>query len=258
MQKNITDYFDNWGLIVILDTKDGGDTCANEFTVMYCSIMSDIEPDRPLYKLEQLFSGQVPIRHPDKTKWYSEEQRTSRDQLRPLLYFLSVYRGAAAAYYRSKIVKACVKNYFLFAWNKYPNGYAWHSDLPKRKVDFLGPEIWATFIRMYRLWFLWPLLCIFDIATLLSSLHKQLCFFAYNNAYWGRPQLWFKIGLKYDPDQRNHALGSHFASKVLPTPISLINKVIYGTKLPRESFRLFWKIKPTEPPIDEYLKLLYK
>lgn len=266
MQKNLKDYVDEWGLVCTKPAPqifDGGDTCANEFTLLYIkhSKAGAVNEESRIaidHKLKCIFDkpSKLYVRHPDPKMWYSDVNRFSRDQMRPLLYFLGLqikHMGIKA--HRRNLFKQHLKHLLLFTWNtkrnfqyESPEEHAlkstkdvkhnWRSKLP----DFTGPEVWATWIRVLRLRVLWPLLLVLDLELLLSSCVKQMM---------------FRLLGQLKHDQRNHALGVHFANSNMPTPVSWLAKLIYGKKLPLAAFKSFWS-HPSEPPIDLYISKLYR
>lgn len=274
MQKQLKDYTDDWGLLCYKaadGTMDGGDTCANEFTRLYC-IHANRKQQKPsaeevieiTHKLRAMFdapSGKY-VRHPDPTKWYSEIDRFSRDQLTPLLHFLAlnVPTKAVKAHW-ANLVWQHAKRLFCFTWNsrknfQYPTleehlakstpdvkwNYGWK--LP----DITGPSIWSVYCRgtlarvpkivtwVFYLLML-PILLLGDLENLAGVVHKR--FFSAST------------------DHRNTAISVHYAAQFWPTPISRLAALVYGTATPRAAFAKFWAAKPEEPPIDLYMNKLY-
>lgn len=182
-------------------TFDGGDTAA------IIGTMACLEPGVPADKRllmyphmmvrqliydEEKYPRRSPVRHPDPTKWYGQEDRFSRDQLIPLLcYMLSLVLYDKRLDVLFEMHK---RNWFLFAWNTRKNG---SFDAPEKPADITGPEIWALWIRIYKpiigMLFLWVL----DIETLVGSV------------IWR----WFRK----DRVTRNHMLVCITAYKSVPT-----------------------------------------
>jgi hypothetical protein len=271
VMKQLKDYTDAWDLVCTKPADsvlDGGDTCANEFTLLYARyykikfLMADerVAIDHKLRAVYDKPSG-LYVRHPDPNCWYSDINRFSRDQMRPLLYFLGLpikHLGMKA--HRRNLFKQHLKHLLLFTWNskrnfqyETPEEHALKStpdvkhNWASKMADFTGPETWATWVRVLRCRALWPALLVLDTQILITSIAKQFQFAAYKLG-------WVK---KFKHDQRNHALGVHFANLVMPTPISWLAKLIYGKTLPQTAFKSFWS-HPSEPPIDMYIGKLYK
>jgi hypothetical protein len=273
LEKRELDYIDDWGLLCVrthLNTLDGGDTCANEFSRLYC-----LHHERPQQiTAEQLVDIETKLamlcnrlaerylRHPDPAKWYSDTDRLSRDQLTPLLHFLALnVNSPAAKQHWNRLVKIHARRLFCFAWNTVRNfqyktledhlakstpDVTWN---PKWKLpDFCGPSIWTVYIRgaLNRLprgsahlifLLILPLLTLLDLESAVSSIQRRF---------------------DGETDQRNTAISTHFAARFWPTPVSLLAKLIYGTKAPRAAFKAWWADKPGEPPLHTYFNNLYK
>lgn len=261
MHKHIRDYIDDWGLVCTLEAngaRDGGDTCANEFTILYCQYAGkQTKPTKDQqaemqHKLRAVYDAPsgLYVRHPDPAKWYSDTDRFSRDQMRPLLYFLGLnVQCKSAKAHKQNLFKAHAKRGFLFTWNTKRNfqygteaehkakstpDVAW--DYGTKTPDFTGPEVWASWLRAWRVWPLWPVLWLLDLQLLINTILTL-----------GNPKT----------DMRNHALGTDFAARIMPTPVSLLNKHIYRCMKPQKAFKAFWE-PIHEPPIDVYLNRLYK
>lgn len=94
----------------------------------------------------------------------------------------------------------------------------WRNFSRAQNGDICGPDIWAAMIRLKRMWYLWPLLWVFDIAHLVNSL--ILCFWK------GR-----------DPDNvgddNNHVMHIWVSMESLATPVSWFARAIYVWYRPR-------------------------
>lgn len=219
-------------MVVTLE-KDGGDTCAHGNAIEYGAFLTG-QTDGILVanndKL-QVSPGRF-CRHPDTIKWYSNPDTLSRDQLTPLLLNLGLTSGHPRL---KSLFFAHMRRGFLFAWNTRMNGaypgqptYAWK--LP----DLTGPEIWACWIRAMDAWYLYPLLCLFDVQTLISSVQRR--YFATDNI------------------QMNQVLITDFSTRRLPTPVSLLAREIYGKKVGRGALTTMWgDPMPNNPPVNQYL-----
>lgn len=254
--KDIKDYIDQYGMIVTKGM-DGGDSCAHGFSMIYASLIlngrdelktalgSDSSGPLSTYssKLE-LAPGRY-VRHPDKDKWYSDLDRLSRDQFLPILAALGLVQHKEKL---NRLFKAHLKRGLLFAWNTrknfvykdkaehelkstpdVPHNYKWK--LP----DLTGPEVWAAWIRAYRCKLLYPLLLILDLENLVGSVKRRM------------------QGMQGDDIQMNHVVMTDFATRVMPTPVSLLSRFIYGKKCARWALNNKWGRLEDEPPVNQYL-----
>jgi hypothetical protein len=200
---------DAFGLPVT-ESGDGGDSCATAANMIVCGIGDKI-PMGSYLKAE-------PLRHPDDTKWYGRPGRFSRDQLVALLCAL-VVKGDELSYIRSKLYTMHAERYLLSAWNKYRNhvyesyqehlakstpDVAW--DMSVKSPDLTGPEVWGLWIRAFRVYWLWPLLLVLDLETLIGAVHWRY--------------------FRKDNVSRNHLLVCMVTTKIMPTPISFLAKII--------------------------------
>ena len=151
-------------------------------------------------------SGQV-VRHPEGEQvWTREEDRSSRDQNIPILCALIKINGVESALPR--IASAVMRNFSRFH-NYIHNGR--YERKPWYTVDVAGPEIWGLFIRGLKLWYLYPLLCIFDFETLVGTV------------------LWNKFKKESNNDIPQHLCVVKTINDVMPTPfgwlaLKLLNK----------------------------------
>jgi hypothetical protein len=251
--KQLSDYYDKWMLISTLQSngaRDGGDTCANEFTVAYCNMIAPTEPIKGIrLSLSQLYKADEKkfVRHPDASRWYSGTNRFSRDQLRPLLYFLCAHSKSGfplADVYKQRLFSAHAKRLFCFTWNtrrnfQYANktehevkstpdvkwNYGWK--LP----DITGPEVWATWLRSLRWPILWPVLVLLDLELLLNA-----CIVRFSD----------------NTDIRNHALGCHYHHTLMPTPLTWLCMQLLRRSKPSEKWTKEFN-PPHQPPINRSL-----
>jgi len=203
-------YLDKNGLIVTLQG-DGGDSCANAGTV------ATLNPDAAVFLSDYVRTQGFLVRHPDATEWYGRKGRFSRDQLVALLCALVM--RPSKLWLKSEVRRLHKERLFLFAWNTIRNFVYETEEEHKLKStpdvpwnmswkvpDFTGPEVWALWIRVYRLWYLYPVLCVFDIETLIGSLDWRF--------------------RRKDRVTRNHLLVTYVSTQVMPTPISYLSKMI--------------------------------
>ncbi len=253
-----TPYLDSNGLVCFLGsdgvTKDGGDTHANEFTLLYCQ---NVTVDN--YFLYKVMCGPdgVPRRHPDTTKWYGRPNRQSRDQLIPRICW-------AAKWHKQDYFFLCgllAPRLFLFAFNTKRN-FVYDSpdehtrlstpDVPYNPAwklpDLIGPNVHAVLLRgcinhtsnsakWPLLALIYPLLHLLDLYNLVAVL--MLLF-----------------GFDKSNDQRNLALPVHCSSTVYPTPISYLTLCLFKLCKPKKIFELHWG-QPGEPPIHKVISKLF-
>lgn len=164
--------------------------------------------------IQHYLMNEEPVRHPDQNKWYGRPGRFSRDQLVALLCGMAIDRRNQWA--RLRLFRMHQKLGLVLAWNKIRNfqyeteeehrvkstpDVRWNME-PKMP-DICGPEVWALWIRVWRVWILYPLLFLFDLETLAGTLHWR----------------WFRK----DNVARNHMLVAHVSRKVMPTPTSWLS-----------------------------------
>ncbi len=133
---------------------DGGDTAAIMGTV-------DSFDNRVLHVPAPFGIDGIPLRHPDTSRWYGQQDRFSRDQLVGML--CSCLNVAHREY---SFLKAHKKKFFLTAWNTRGNG---EMDMPKKFPDTTGPEVWALWLRILRPWWAKLVLPILDLETLINT-----------------------------------------------------------------------------------------
>lgn len=140
-------------------TFDGGDTAAiiGTFAALTCQ--------KPFCQFPWDRKWNKPLRHPDKSKWYGQNDRFSRDQLIPLLCMLVEFPHSVLA---EMAFKAHSMRGFLLAWNSRKNG---SMDAPKKFPDLTGPEIWALWIRVWRPRWRYLVLWFLDLELLGGSIH---------------------------------------------------------------------------------------
>lgn len=227
------EWFDKYGLIVQSDG-DGGDS-AQRLGFYYTAAFLH-HPNGSRYQdnrwklMRALDTIEVKpgtyIRNP--VRW-NDPGDFSRDQQTPLVIAMGFFKMDRRLF---RMAKEHLKRF-----GKYQNG------------DYASPEHWGFYIRSLRLWYLYPLLIMGDMFTLLNTL--ILCLFK------GR-----------DPDNvgddLNHILSlvqSHF---IMPTPVSFIAKRLYEDFRPYNNGNailgqpgaingaLSWYFRPSTnaPPLD--------
>lgn len=245
--KNWDNYLDE-NRFVIQSNGDGGDslnrTCATY--ILQELTGQNILLQFPGKHIALLGNGKGKYRrNTHAEKWYSAWNRTSRDQLTPLVIFCSIYG------YKRKLWQIFAdhcKRLLLFTYNTRKNFvYATletHNRLSTPDVpwnykwklpDLTGPEFWALYVRGFRIWWLWPLLCILDIETLITS-----------------------IVLRQQPrknDVINHALVLEHGTLVLNTPTMALARALNSREFLQKKLDDFFG-RPEEPPINVLYSML--
>lgn len=229
---------DQNGLIVTLKN-DGGDTCAEEgrywflywfnFVLLSRYHIALSLPQRPhpsllMDKLE--VSPGVYVRNPAPqpgAEWEKDPKTTSRDQLKPVIWYCAAYKDHKRLYRLfKKTLSRC-----LFAQNSSKDG-KWK--LPDQMFTTLG-----NFIRAGGWWtaIFYPLLLVFDLIDLAGILvWLAFPYTANDNATWYKPWTWFaKRGLG-DVDDNNQDIDLLAAMHFKPTPISMLSRFFWGQYRP--------------------------
>lgn len=176
-------------------TYDGGDTAAIMGTVNYFDYQEIVLS--PPFDIDH---GFIPIRHPDRSKWYGQPDRYSRDQLIPSLCTAIKYPGWQSSY---MLYAAHKRRLFLTTWNTKGNG---KMDMPWKFPDICGPEIWALWIRHKKPWWAHLVLNVLDLQTLIGAIQWR----------WFTP--------KTNQITRNHMLVSLVIKTYSPT---MVGRLVY-------------------------------
>ena len=142
-------------------TLDMGDSAAIMFNLM---AFNSIQDDESRWYWNHDYN--VPVRHPDKTKWWGQPDRYSRDQLIPLLCWAALHNQKEHPVVKA-VFQAHKKNWFLRAWNSKRNG---EINVPEKVRDFTTLEIWGLWFRIYKPIGYQILLNICDLETLFGSI----------------------------------------------------------------------------------------
>lgn len=253
--KSLVPYADKYGLLcrqqftsrgVVLD---GGDSLhKTSHWAIYSYLGGTYESIEDLRRstkalINCIMGYSMVVRNPDPDKWYSKPNTLSRDQLKAYLAFLSI-SGA------KRTLKHLFLNHMtrllLFTTNTRNNGsyptleeYNKHSpqkpwDGYKWKIpDVTLFEVWALYIRGFRAQFLYPLLLIFDLESLVGAILSK-----YNG----------------NTDLAND-LGAYLLSKqTMDTPVMWLARKIAKPYLYARLETYF--TQEGEPPLHEYAKPL--
>ena len=141
------------------------------------------------------------VRHPDLAHWYSRPNTTSRDQLTPVVVACGLLN---CRHLLRRIFFAHVKRLgFYQNWRE--------SDGTFKIADYASPEHWGFYVRSFNAWYLYPLLFISDIFSLVGTLYKVY-------KYSRTPK---------NVDDLNRIVSLTQSNLVLPTPISKLSLKIY-------------------------------
>lgn len=229
---------DSSGLIVTLKN-NGGDSCAEEgrywflfwFNFVYLSNF-DIAlkvPQRPhpfiLIKKLEITPG-IYVRNPTPpsgSEWQKDPKTTSRDQLKPIIWYCAAYRDHKRLF---RLFKKVLSR-GLFAQNSSKDG---KRKLPDQMFTTLG-----SFIRAGGYWTapLYPLLLIFDTIDLLSILlWLAVPLTANDNLTWYKPSTWFTKRTLDDVDDNNTDVDLLASIAFKPTPIAALSRFFWGQYRP--------------------------
>lgn len=179
-------------------------------------------------------------RHPDRLFWYSHCDRFSRDQAIPLVISFGYMKDRKSL---KRFFMAHLKRGLLFMTNTRRNGTTkrnhgkeykfdtknqkWLKRNYNKKIpDFTGPEFWGLYIRGFENKWLYPILLISDLQSLVSAIVRRL------------------MG---NIDVINHTMISAYSKDVMPTPLSIFtNRFINCPKNLQNKIKLFY-YQPTMP-----------
>lgn len=200
--RQMSDYIRSDG-VVVMKTGDAGDGAMK-------TAMFNVGNWRPtLVCNSQLDSAIVAlfpkpgvlIRGPhDGTAWHANPACTSGDQTVGWFCLFALYRVepnlVSLAWAHAKRFGFCQN------WQTETGGF--------QIADFLRPDCWGMVIRGLRFWFLWPLLLIFDMSTLVNSL---------------------LLVMNKNPDDvgndQNQFVIMYTQMKLWPTPVSWLARKLY-------------------------------
>lgn len=170
---NIEDYKDNWD-VVVQKNKDGGDALQrNSHYWLLRKLALDDQPfslnlyNKTMNTFEVGYG--IYIRHPDKSKWYSNPKNCSRDQVSIAILSMVVMNDVV----RLKRVAMDLLKRCGFHRNT-QDGITGKPVMP----DIVSPSELTSILRGLNTWILYPLIAFLDIGMLLDVLY-----FRKNNLY---------------------------------------------------------------------------
>lgn len=215
--------------IIVQEDQDGGDSLQREGMYAFGKFLRKI--DDHTYSVEELPERNDPkkimdkfevepgiyVRHPDKSKWYSNPWTTSRDQIVPVLAYCAAYEDYERLW---RLTKVSLKR-FLFAQNFYENGEG------KEKKGLKVPDTYIAhmglFIRAGGWWTapFYPLLYFFDTLDTVGILLNEI------PITWSESQKRLRRKSLNDVDDNNQIITLLMAYHFKPTPISAFNRWLY-------------------------------
>lgn len=156
------------------------------------------------------------VRHPDPSRWSSDPQTTSRDQLVPVIAYCGAYEDYPRLW---RLFKATAKRGF-FAQNIYRIGEGEKTwKVPDSMLGTLG-----LFIRAGG-WYtapLYPLLLVVDTADLIATALNLI------PIHWEEKNKRLRFKEPRDVDDNNTIIAHLMAAKFKPTPMSWLNRWLYS------------------------------
>lgn len=161
------------------------------------------------------------VRHPDPSRWSSNPDTTSRDQLIPVIAYCAAYEDHERLW---RLFKAVVQRGF-FAQNFVENG----PGKTKRKLPDTMLTHLSLFIRAGGKWTapLYPLLLMTDSVRLAGTLLNLLPIHISD----GGKRIRFKR--RSDVDDNNRIIGHILAAEFKPTAVSWVDRMIYSWTRPK-------------------------
>jgi len=229
-------YIDAYSVIVQKDM-DGGDTLHREGMYAFGKKLLYDASDNKIYitmpsPLRRPASDEdamdkfevepgIYVRHPDPTKWYSNPDTTSRDQLFPVIAYCAAYEDYPRLW---RLFKSTAKRGF-FAQNTLRIG---HGEYDLKIPDPMFMNI-AQFIRAGGWWTapLYPLLFVFDAAELVGTIVSVL------PLHFRDDHLVPRFKNENDVDDNNLIIQHLLAATHKPTPLSALNRYIYSVTRPQ-------------------------
>lgn len=154
-------------------------------------------------------------------EWHRDPKEFSRDQ----------WTGLACA----AVIRPCVKKILLKEQLKHP--------FTAQNGDLITWE-WNLYIRMFKAWYLWPLLFILDFGLVVNSIIRVI-----KN----------KCDSDNVGDDINQTTMLYVATQKLPTPMSWLARLIYKTFHPGVQKAWDWYYRhPENPPMAEVWRPVIK
>ena len=229
-------YFDQLSLIT-QENGDGGDCIQREALFAIAEGLNVNCPAREeswLIRLSRFdISPGIFVRYPPRPglpmdPFWIDPAELSRDQTIPLLVAMTLRRSFWA-----------LDRFWAKHWRRF---------FKCQNRDFLGP---AIFIRAYRWYWLWPLLCILDLALVWNSLNR-IGLVPRIQETTGK---WVWLDAQDVGDDINHVVTLLFSRFRLRTPISYLARVLYRKFRPFGGPQAAWDFDYREssgaPPMNE-------
>lgn len=221
--------FDSNGLIVTLKN-DGGDSCSEEGRYWFLYWLNfvlisnyDITLKLPRREHPSILTNKLEVspgiyvRNPLD---HNTPETTSRDQLLPIIWYCAAYKDYKRLW--RLFVKVLLRG--GFAQNYIKNG---KFKIPDQMWTSMGAFIragsWYTQI-------FYPVLLLFDTLELIDILIAVLVPYTWNSEFliWYKPNTWFTLRSLGDVDDNNRDISLLAATWFKATPISFLNRIIWG------------------------------
>lgn len=172
----LKDYTENTGLLVQKDG-DGGDSSYMTALASGLLLLDRKAPAADYYFKSLVDRCNVKkgiwVRHPNKTKWYSNPNNLARDSMQTIMWCMAIFAIRFNSLYAREILKdAWIKKMLRFGFHQnihigcdVPHGTSGYK-IP----DITSPEEISQMIRGMRFWFLYPLLLVLDFSLLFNVL----------------------------------------------------------------------------------------
>lgn len=260
--KRMSDYVDKHGLVTQLNG-DGGDSFNRTPIVLSLSLLSSI-PGPVIYYLRLALRDAFVLldyrRHIDPWMWYSRHFMISRDQLVGMLASLVLIGD-------TQLISCLIRKHWnegklFLAWNRYHN-HQWETEEQQLEANREGIEhkkwngnktkfpdatlfeVWALYIRGLKLWYLYPLLYLFDLENLAGSIKHRV--FPYKIKWRG-----WKPYLKPENDVINHVMTTFAGILVWPTLWTKLSARVCSPNQIQGRLDAFFG-EEKEPPINDLI-----
>lgn len=221
-------FLDSYAIIAQQDG-DGGDSLHREGMYAFGKWLRH-DQNAGIYWIEDLPTRREPatimsrfevrpgiyVRHPDPSRWYSNPDTTSRDQVVPVIAYCGAYQDYARLW---RLFKATAGRAF-FAQNTLRIGDGEvERKVPDTMIAFIG-----LFIRAGG-WYtapLYPLLFLTDAIDLVGTVFNTI------PLHWDESRFQLRWAESRDVDDNNTIIAHLVAARFKPTPLSWLNRMLYA------------------------------